>query len=295
MRAVGQDRDAEESLVGSLFAGRFHVDALLGVGGMGAVYLARHDVLQRQVALKVIRTELLADLQALGRFRREARAASRVVHPHVAQIHDFGYSEEGVPYLVMEYVEGPALADLLCRSGRLPLKRALDVLLQIAEALAAAHGAEVIHRDLKPENIVLATGQARPDHVKILDFGLAKILDSDGSSGLSTQGILFGTPEYMSPEQAQGGVLDHRTDLYSLGIVGFEMVTGTVPFAGGALEVIRGHAQRMPPAPSAISGRGELAPAFDALILRCLAKRPDERPASAAALAEEIRGLQLGL
>jgi len=280
----------EESLVGTRLADRFQIESLLGKGGMGAVYLARHVVLQRLFAVKVIRESLITDLDIAARFRREARAASRVEHPHITSVVDFGYTEEGRPYLVMEHVEGIDLADLLAREGPLPLERALHILAQVADALAAAHASQVIHRDLKPENILLTAHRGQPDFVKILDFGVAKIIGMGSTDGLSIRGVPFCTPEYMSPEQCTGDDVDHRSDIYSFGILAFELLVGEVPFQGSMMQQVMAHVGQQPPAPSAASGRSEIGPAVDALILRCLAKSPDARYQDADALAAEVRG-----
>ena len=272
---------AEEDLpVGSVFAGRFCIERLLGVGGMGSVYLARHELLHR---------ELLSDLGMMARFQLEARAACRIEHRSVTRVHDFGHSEDGVPYLVLEYAPGPTLAAVLEEEGLLPLPRAIGLLAQVAEGLAAAHAVDVLHRDLKPGNIVVQAG----DRVKILDFGLAKIVGADAPPSLSTQGFLFGTPEYMSPEQVAGAKLDARTDIYSLGVLAFGLLTGREPFEGAALDVMTAHVKSPPPIPSVVSGRAELAPELDQLVLGCLEKRPADRFASAGHVAEELRRLQV--
>jgi len=277
---------------GSLFAGRFRIQRLIGSGGMGTVYLAEHEILRRAVALKLLRRYLLADLNVMGRFQREARAASRIVHPHITQVYDFGHSEDGVPYLVMEYVEGLTLQDAIDHDGAFAIPRALHVMVQVARALAAAHEAEVIHRDLKPNNVVLGTSQGQADFVKLLDFGLAKIFGPEATASLSTQGMLFGTPEYMSPEQIGGTDIDHRVDLYSFGILAFELLAGRVPFDGTPVEIMAAHLERDAPAPSVAGSRADIPAAADELVQRCLAKRPEERPASAAALVREVEALQ---
>ncbi len=285
-----------ESLIGSVFAGRFRIDALLGTGGMGAVYLAHHEVLDRFFALKILygsRGASAGDEQgksrrphagaaggreddqgAADRFRREARAAARIEHPNIVQILDFGHSPEGVPYLAMERVEGTSLADVLTAQGPLPLPRAVDVLLQVATALGAAHSRQVIHRDLKPQNVMLTRREGGRDLVKILDFGLAQILDHTEGSGLV--GPSAGTPGYVAPEQIAERPYDHRTDLYSFGAMAFEVVTGRLPFPGQAMQMLEAHLHQPPPVPSQVAGR-PLPAALDALILRCLAKDPVDR------------------
>jgi serine/threonine protein kinase len=287
----------DDSLVGKLFAGRFHIESILGAGGMGSVYLARHQVLQRHFALKVIRKELLTDVTISERFRREARAASRIEHPNIIQIADFGQAEDGRLYLAMEYVDGPTLATVLHKEGAFAIPRALLVLDQITDALDAAHSSSVIHRDLKPVNILLTTTFGYPDYVKILDFGLAKILDLQATAGLSAHGTMFGTPEYMSPERCMDTPADHRADIYSLGIIAYELVVGDVPFKGRVVQTLAAHVGDPPPVPSQASGRKDITPELDQIILHCLAKKPEQRFQSAAELADSLSALRqrLGL
>jgi serine/threonine protein kinase len=280
---------AQDSLTDTLFAGRFRIQALLGKGGMGAVYLARHEVLGRLFAIKVILRGLSGDADIQARFRREARAASRIEHPHITSVFDFGYTDEGRPYIAMEYVDGPSLAAVLKREGRLPISRAVHVLRQITEALAAAHAGQVIHRDLKPANIVLTTHRDESDYVKVLDFGMAKILGT--SSGLTLDGHTFGTPEYMAPEQCLTSSVDHRADLYSFGIIAFEALVGRVPFGGKTLtELLAAHIQEDAPVPSKAAGF-DLPPLLDRMVLRCMAKRPEDRYPSAHTILAELDGL----
>ncbi len=285
----------DDSLVGALFAGRFQIESLLGVGGMGAVYLAKHTVLNRHVAVKVIRRTLITDLTIAARFRREARAASRVEHPHIISVFDYGHTTDGRPYLVMEYVEGATLARVLAQSGPMSVSRALGILEEIANALSAAHDHLVIHRDLKPMNILLTVHRGQLDYVKVLDFGMAKMVDVETLASLTLSGRTFGTPPYMSPEQCTDGEMDSRTDIYSFGILGYELLVGRVPFKGAVVETIRQHVMERPLPPSEASGRRELAPLVDQLILKCLAKNPDDRYASAQELVRALQDLRRGL
>jgi serine/threonine-protein kinase len=276
------DRDA---LIGTLFAGRFRIEALLGSGGMASVYLAR-DETHGRVALKLLHRRLLADVEIMGRFRREARAISLIEHPNIARVLDFGHSDLGVPYLAMEHVAGPDLGCVLAQGERLSPDRALSVLSQVAAALAAAHEAGVVHRDLKPSNVALVPGgDGRDDRVKVLDFGMAKILRADETASLSIPGATYGTPEYMSPEQISGEPLDHRTDVYSFGILAFELVAGRPPFVGSMVDVMDAHLSRAPGPPSQASNRA-VPPGIDGLVAKCLEKQPDRRYQD----AKELRG-----
>ena len=226
-----------DHLIGRLLAGKFRVDARLGAGGMGTVYRARQIALERTVAVKVLNQEISADPEFADRFWREARAASRLDHANSIRVLDFGQEPDGLLYLVMEYVEGSDLCDW---SQRKPVERKaiVDVLSQVLGALAVAHDMSVVHRDLKPENIMIVRGTSDDgraiDVVKVCDFGIAKFLDSSRASqvGLkhSTTGLIVGTPAYMSPEQARGEKQDARSDLYAVGVILYELLTGLVPF-----------------------------------------------------------------
>jgi serine/threonine protein kinase len=285
--------DESNSLLGTLFAGRFRIESLLGTGGMGSVYLATHEVLQRKFAIKVLRRNLVEDDNIAGRFRREARAASRIEHPHITSVFDFGHTEDSGPYIAMEYVDGPTISDDLDQDGAFKVPRGLRIMAQVADALAAAHAGQVVHRDLKPKNIVLTTHRGQADYVKILDFGLAKILGMASTKRLTMDGEAIGTPIYMSPEQCAAQAVDHRTDIYSFGILAFEMLVGRVPFAGKVMtQVIGAHLHKEPPVPSETAESDQIPANLDSLILRCLAKQPDERFQSASELHQEILSVQ---
>ncbi|HWH51240.1 MAG TPA: serine/threonine-protein kinase [Gemmatimonadaceae bacterium] len=216
-------------LVGSVVADRYHVIAKLGEGGMGQVYLAEHVKMGRKSALKVMRPSLVKDVDAITRFNREAANASRISHPNVAAVYDFGETPDGLIYLAMELVDGRPLSALLAEKHCLTPARAAEIVRQTADALAAAHDLGIVHRDLKPDNIMLARGRDGADLVKVVDFGIAKVADSDAQKVTKT-GSIIGTPEYMSPEQLAGDPLDARSDVYALGLVAFAMLTGTLPF-----------------------------------------------------------------
>jgi eukaryotic-like serine/threonine-protein kinase len=257
--------------------GNYTVLSRLGVGGMGAVYLAEHPLIGKKVALKVIHGELAANKEVVQRFFNEARAVNKIGNEHVVEIHDFGQSPQGEYFYIMEYLEGRTLADVLVREGALLTQRALHIAAQIASALAAAHTCGIIHRDLKPDNIMLLDRLGDRDFVKVLDFGLAKMIHDGASAKLTAAGVVLGTPQYMSPEACESKRdIDHRSDIYCLGILLFQMVCGRVPFEGQSMgEILVKHVSQAPPAARAINP--QVPPAVEQIILRCLAKRPDDR------------------
>jgi eukaryotic-like serine/threonine-protein kinase len=272
-----------DPLVGTLVADRYRVGRKLGEGGMGLVYLATHESLRKPVALKVLATSARAPSEAIARFEREAIAAGNLRHPNIAEATDFGQLPDGGLYLVMEYVEGTTLRKLLAKE-RLAPERALAIVQQIGAALAAAHGRDIVHRDLKPENVIVTRGASGGDVVKVIDFGIAKLRSTtfDGiGTGLTSAGTVFGTPEYMSPEQVMGQPVDARADQYALGVLAFELLTGKAPYKNddvGQLMMMHVGA----PIPSARGETPKLSPGIDAAITRMLAKLPDERFSSIA-------------
>ena len=214
-----------DALLGTILAGRYRIEQLLGSGGMGAVYRAEHVHMRKAVAVKVLHREMTAFPEVVARFEREAVAAGRIDHPHVVSASDFGQLEDGSFYLALEFAEGHSLAKLVHTEGALQPERALRIARQIAEALQAAHGVGIVHRDLKPENVMLVVKDSDPDYVKVLDFGIAKIKVEGAAEqpALTQIGTVFGTPEYMSPEQARGEPADARADLYTVGVILYEM------------------------------------------------------------------------
>jgi len=284
--ALDSDHVADP-LLGSVVDGRYEIDSILGEGGMGTVYRARHRVLGRQFALKVLRADLSRDSDLGVRFTREAKAAASISHPNVVQITDFGSLPSGQPYFVMELLVGESVNTVIHKGGPIPAARAVQMLLQIVDALASAHAAGIVHRDLKPDNIFVSTTSSGEELVKVLDFGLAKVA---GQSRLTKAGLVFGTPHYMSPEQASGGVVDERTDLYALGVVMYEMFTGRVPFeADTYMGVLTKHLYVAPTPPSVVLGKPADLGALEQVILRCLEKKPEKRYPSMAALATELK------
>ncbi|HEU5057245.1 MAG TPA: serine/threonine-protein kinase, partial [Kofleriaceae bacterium] len=266
---------------------------------MGDVYLAHHLLLGSRVALKVLAGERAGDPVAARRFVREARSAFRVDHPNCIRVTDLG-AAEGRLYIAMEYLDGRTVAEELAVDGPIASGRAAHIAAQIAEALAHAHGLGLVHRDLKPENVMLVTREADPDFVKVLDFGLARIFDEHGDlagtaislAPLTRDGLVFGTPEYMSPEQASGGRVGPESDIYSLGAVLYHMVTGAVPFGGATFtEILSRHVREAPVPPSLRRPDRGIPAAIDDIVLECLSKVAASRPTSARALADRLRAL----
>ncbi len=223
-------QEAARDLVGQIVAERYHIQKKLGEGGMGQVYLAEHVKMGRRCAIKIMAQSMMNDADAISRFNREAANASRISHPHVCAVYDFGETREGLIYLAMEYIEGKSLSGLLDEGGAMPLPRATGIITQCADALQAAHDLGIVHRDLKPDNIMVMTARGR-DIVKVVDFGIAKATDAKASGQKVTKtGLVVGTPEYMSPEQLSGDPCDGRSDLYSLALVFYRMITDKLPF-----------------------------------------------------------------
>jgi serine/threonine protein kinase len=280
----------QDPMLGRVVAGRYRLEARAGEGGMGVVYRARHVLIDRVVALKLIRPDLRGETHLRAWMLREARAANRVDHAHIIDIHDIGETEEGELYLVMEYLVGVSLSSELAK-GPMPLSRAVDILEQMCAALARAHDLGVVHRDLKSDNILLSTRGGRKDFVKILDFGLAHLAMDPR---LAPKGAVFGTPEYMSPEQARGEEAGPPSDLYALGVLFFEMLTGQLPFRSNDRDTLL-EMQRTapPPKPSAI--KPDTLPAAEAVVLKLLEKERRKRYQDAHHLHEELKALQRAL
>ncbi|MEM6990495.1 MAG: protein kinase [Myxococcota bacterium] len=282
--------------IGDVVAGRYEVLRSLGAGAMGHVFLASHTSLKKEVALKVLAPRASDEPEQAERFLREAQAASGLRHPRIVEITDFGSTEGGLPFFAMEYLAGEDLATSLDRSPRLAWPRVRALMLEILDGLACAHDHGVVHRDLKPENIFLAsdTDHGQNTSVKLVDFGIAKLLTEPDAGRLTSDGRILGTPQYMSPEQAVGKRVDARSDIYAAGILMFEMLTGSLPFFEGSTMAILSQQITQPP-PSLRDAAPDLVldelPALELVVARALEKNPDQRYATAADMAEAIRGV----
>ncbi|HEV2859674.1 MAG TPA: serine/threonine-protein kinase [Pyrinomonadaceae bacterium] len=283
--------DPADPLVGRVLDDKYRLDARLGEGGMGTVYSATHLLIERSVAVKVLNPRLLTDEAAKERFRREARAAGRLQHSNAVAVTDFGETRDGVVYLVMELLEGRPLRDLLAHESPLDPARAVSIMLQVAAAVGAAHEAGIIHRDLKPGNIFVVQRPNAPHIVKVLDFGIAKLAPTEGDgvplNTLTGTGVMIGTPRYMSPEQCDGAQLTPAADVYSLGVILYEMLTGQTPFTGATpLALALKHSSEQPrPLREIVPG---VPPALEDVVLHTLAKSPEERPADAGEFRREL-------
>jgi hypothetical protein len=280
--------NVQADLLGSVVADRYHILKKLGEGGMGTVYLAEHVKMGRKSALKVMNPGMNTDPDSIARFNREASNASRLSHPNICGIYDFGETPDGLIYLAMEFIEGSSLTSLIEKGGSLPAPRAASIVHQTADALQVAHDAGIVHRDLKPDNIMVARNRDGSDLVKVVDFGIAKASSSDAQKVTKT-GMVVGTPEYMSPEQLAGDKLDGRSDIYSLGLVAFNCLTGALPFAAETAQ--EAMIMRLTDRPRTLA---EVAPekpwpeALQATLDRALARDSAERYASAAQFGRDF-------
>lgn len=273
------------ALVGRVF-GPYRLIEGVGRGGMAEVYLAEDERLDRQVAVKILPAAMAMDQTFRARFEREARAAARLQHPHILSVYDFG-EQDGIPYLVMPYITGGSLAQIIATArGPLPLNKVAQWLEEMASALQYAHDQGIIHRDVKPGNMLVGPGE----HLLLSDFGIAKVMDT--TTALTNTGTSVGSPEYMAPEQAKGGA-DYRSDIYALGIVLYQMLTGRVPFSASTpMQVMLQHVQEPPPAPRTLNPA--LSPQVEAVVLHALAKDPNQRFQSASQLAEAFKAAVSG-
>jgi serine/threonine-protein kinase len=280
--------------IGRVLEGRYRLEAPIARGGMGAVYRAVHLLLGRPVAIKILVPERTADPLMVERFAREARNTFRFDNPHCVRVTDFGGTEDGLLYLVMEFLEGRTLAEELAKQGAVSHNRAVHVGAQICDALAHTHSRGIVHRDLKPENVMLLHRGEDPDYVKVLDFGLAKIFDADAAlastysvASLTQHGLVYGTPEYMSPEQASGSEIGPSSDIYSLGVLLYQMVSNILPFEGtNFMEILTRRIREEPPPPSARRPDLRIPARLEQVVMQCLTRDPSDRPAHVSALKQ---------
>ena len=288
-RIAGNNSDSGtsvNSLIGKTIGGHYQILSQIGTGGMGAVYEAKHLLLLKLVAIKIISAARASDSKVLMRFQQEAKAASSLIHQNIAMVSEFGQAADGSPFLVMEKVKGKPLSQVIKEEGKLTQERSVSIMLQLCDALNYAHEQSVIHRDIKPANIILTEDADGREVVKIVDFGIAKVLSDDGAD-LTQTGEVFGTPNYMSPEQCLGKPVDRRSDIYSLGCVFEEMLSGAPPFsAGSALETLMMHVNETPSA--------RHSPLVSDVILRALEKQPLDRFQNAKEMTSALLSLQQG-
>ncbi|MGB0588832.1 MAG: serine/threonine-protein kinase [Myxococcota bacterium] len=277
-----------DPLIGKEFGGRFTVTKKVGEGGMGAVYRARQKGMDRDVAVKVLLGDLARNETVVKRFHLEALAVSKLRHPNTIQIFDFGESDDGLLYIAMEFLEGKSLHQVLQEERVLSARRAIKIAQQMAKSLREAHAKGIVHRDLKPDNIFLCTVGEEMDYVKVLDFGVAKLRDGEDGKDLTKTGTIFGTPKYMSPEQASAGIVDARSDLYAIGVILYEMLTGRAPFmADNSLGILIQHIQEPVPAFEQVQPDLVYPDHVMSLVYRLLAKKAEQRPQTAEALIRE--------
>jgi serine/threonine protein kinase len=289
-----RSRDNEyDRLIGQTLDGRYYVERKIGEGGMGVVFAARHAVIERPLAIKVLKREAMRDTATIRRFVQEAKAASRIGHPNIVDVTDFGTTPDGMTYSVMEFVDGQTLGTALRLGAPFPQPRAMRITAQIARALAAAHDKGIVHRDLKPENVFLLDRDGRPDFVKIVDFGIAKVTPPPGKSAeprLTRAGSVFGTPEYMAPEQAAGrSDTDGRVDIYALGVLLYEMICGRVPHRGDSM--VRTLAMQMLDPiepPSRVRPDLQITPELEAIVMHALVKKREHRYQTMSELLEAL-------
>ncbi len=285
---------SDELPAGTRLAERYVVHKLIGNGGMSQVYLAEHESIARRVAIKILHREFLGQPAVLARFAHEARASSTVQHENVVEVTDFGKTDDGRPFMVMEYLDGEDLGETLIREAPLGWGRARPILLQILAALQAAHDQGVIHRDIKPENVFRISRMGSDDYVKVLDFGIAKVIAREPGDPRrpgppkTLAGQVLGTPAYMAPEQCIGDTVDARADLYAVGVIAYQMLTGRTPFEGTRAEVMEAQIHRPVPAMAEVEPGIDVDEKVEAVVRKALAKVPERRYGSAFEFADAL-------
>jgi len=291
---VEAEKGPQDPRVGEKLDNRYIIKKLLGQGGMGVVYFAIHEALEKPVAVKILKPDVSRDEKIIARFRREARAASAIGSPHICDVSDFGTLEDGSTYFVMEMLDGPSLSEALTGEP-METPRILKIGSQLAEALGAAHARQIVHRDLKPDNVHLVRHGNDKEFVKVLDFGIAKVASNTETQKLTQAGQVFGTPHYMSPEQCAGHEVDHRTDIYALGVMLYEMACGRVPFdADNLMGLLTKHVYEQPIPPRELPPPVDVPPGLESIILKCLAKKPSSRYQTMAELKADLDALASG-
>jgi serine/threonine-protein kinase len=277
-------------MIGTQFAGKYKITKKLGEGGMGSVYQAVQNPIDRMVAIKVLLGKLAQDEVAVKRFEQEARAVSKMQHPNTVTIFDYGTTDDDRLYIVMEFLRGKTLSDALRASaGGIEERRTIHIIRQVCASLGDAHAAGIIHRDLKPDNIFLTEMGGSKEWVKVLDFGVAKMADAEGASTLTQTGMIFGTPKYMSPEQAEGKPIDYRADIYAIGVVMYELLTGRPPFlADTPVALLLKHITEQPRPFRVLRPDIAVSPEIEAIVMKALAKAPDDRYPSVEQLSADL-------
>jgi serine/threonine-protein kinase len=281
----------QDPLVGTTLTGKYQILSVVGHGGMGVVYKARDELMDRLVAIKMLKAQLISDSMSVKRFHQEGKAASRINHPHVITVHEFGISPSGQPFIVMDFLEGISLAQVIKDDGQVSVERTVKILIQACDALSHAHRHGVVHRDLKPSNIVLVDYDGQKDFVKVVDFGVAKLITGANQDlqRLTQAGEVCGSPVYMSPEQCQGEELDARSDIYSMGVVIYESLTGQLPFIGQTMvETMSKHiTEKAPPFTEARSDL-YIPERLESVVFKALSKDPGQRQESMALLKHDL-------
>jgi serine/threonine-protein kinase len=299
--ADGAPGEEGPSLVGQVLGDRYRIVRELGTGGMGRVFLAEHVVLGKKLAVKVLRDEFSRHPDLVKRFQQEAVSASQIGQENIVDVSDFGQTPEGSFYFVMEYIPGQSLANLVDGSGAVPPERALPLLLQTARALMAAHSRGIVHRDVKPDNVLIGSRSDGSELAKVLDFGISKVSEGPGGKGqarLTQMGMVVGTPLYMSPEQGMGDPVDSRSDIYSFGVMAYELLTGTLPFDGeNPVSILMKHQTVKPQPMRERKPDLKITRQTDALVMKCMSKLPGERPQNMGEVCSELTHIlsQMGI